>query len=85
MRGQTVLDLCAAPGSKTSQIVEMLDGTGAGGTGPRGGVVVANDNDAVRAPHMRPAHLASACPQIIPPTAPPPFSHLSPRPLAFLL
>lgn len=47
--GHFVLDMCAAPGSKTSQIVEMLDGKGAGGTGRLGGVVVANDNDAVRA------------------------------------
>jgi tRNA (cytosine34-C5)-methyltransferase len=47
--GHTVLDMCAAPGSKTSQIVEMLDGKGTGGTGSAGGVVVANDNDAVRA------------------------------------
>ena len=47
--GHTVLDMCAAPGSKTSQIVEMLDGNGMGGTGSKGGVVVANDNDAVRA------------------------------------
>lgn len=47
--GHTVLDMCAAPGSKTSQIVEMLDGNGTGGTGSAGGVVVANDNDAVRA------------------------------------
>ena len=67
--GHAVLDMCAAPGSKTSQLVEMLhgaggggdDGGGGGGGGggdvsgaePRtasGGVVVANDNDAVRAP-----------------------------------
>ena len=58
--GHVVLDMCAAPGSKTSQLVEMLDGARrsllASAPAPEqsasavsGGVVVANDNDAVRA------------------------------------
>jgi 16S rRNA C967 or C1407 C5-methylase (RsmB/RsmF family) len=38
--GQYVLDMCAAPGSKTAQIVEMLEGTG---------LVIANDVDINRA------------------------------------
>ena len=42
--GMTVLDMCAAPGSKTTQLVEQL---GSATTGS--GVVVANDCDSVRA------------------------------------
>jgi len=48
--GHAVLDMCAAPGSKTTQLLEALEGDGGamaalGG----GGVLVANDFDAVRA------------------------------------
>jgi len=43
--GQRVLDLCAAPGSKSKQLLElMLDGHG----DVRGGVLVSNDSDAKR-------------------------------------
>ncbi|MFM7310517.1 MAG: hypothetical protein ACKOZY_07900 [Flavobacteriales bacterium] len=38
--GQTVVDMCAAPGSKTAQIIELLRGQGC---------VVANDVDTNRA------------------------------------
>ena len=39
-----VLDMCAAPGSKTAQLLEMLHASGA----EPGGVVIANDADAQR-------------------------------------
>ena len=42
-----VLDMCAAPGSKTSQLVEALHGSGEGGALPPG-VVLANDADLQR-------------------------------------
>jgi multisite-specific tRNA:(cytosine-C5)-methyltransferase len=45
----TVIDLCAAPGSKTAQLVEMLH-RGCGDDGPTG-FVVANDSDYKRS-HM---------------------------------
>lgn len=40
--GETILDLCAAPGSKSKQIVELL------GDHPQS-LIVANDNDFKRA------------------------------------
>lgn len=43
-----VLDLCAAPGSKTAQLIEMLHSGCAPGTMPRG-LVIANDLDQERA------------------------------------
>lgn len=43
----TVLDTCAAPGSKTFQLLEMLH-AGAGGDVIPGGYVVANDSDSKR-------------------------------------
>mmetsp|Transcript_17103 Transcript_17103/g.16981 ORF Transcript_17103/g.16981 Transcript_17103/m.16981 type:complete len:108 (+) Transcript_17103:394-717(+) len=39
-QGQTVLDICAAPGSKTAQIIELINGKG---------LVVANEIDKDRA------------------------------------
>ncbi len=47
-RGMAVLDLCASPGSKTQQLLEILDAPerDAAGTGP--GFVVANDADLQR-------------------------------------
>ncbi|KAL1526126.1 hypothetical protein AB1Y20_014854 [Prymnesium parvum] len=51
-RGQTVLDMCASPGSKTQQLLEMLeetDGSTAASGASRGcGLVVANDADEKR-------------------------------------
>ena len=51
--GDTVLDLCAAPGSKTGQLLELtaLDAPARRSTGERGerdGAVVANDSDRER-------------------------------------
>jgi 16S rRNA C967 or C1407 C5-methylase (RsmB/RsmF family) len=43
-----VLDMCAAPGSKTSQLLEYVSSIPEGGTEPEG-FVVANDSDAKRA------------------------------------
>lgn len=47
------LDMCAAPGSKTTQILEIIAGAGEqrddeAGAGPQRGMVVANDADANR-------------------------------------
>lgn len=42
--GHTVIDMCAAPGSKTAQILETVsNGVSGGGKLERGGVVIAND------------------------------------------
>lgn len=46
--GDMVLDLCAAPGSKTGQLLEMLE-VGAGAPGKVPGGVVANEVDSSRA------------------------------------
>ena len=58
--GMTILDMCASPGSKTQQLVEMIGGAdGDGG----GGLVVANDADVKRC-HMlasRASRLHSPC------------------------
>jgi 16S rRNA C967 or C1407 C5-methylase (RsmB/RsmF family) len=43
----TVLDMCAAPGSKTSQLLEIVSTCGSGDLEPRG-CVVANDSDPKR-------------------------------------
>jgi len=45
--GQLVLDLCAAPGSKTAQLVEALESSAE--TGAKNGLVIANDSDQKRA------------------------------------
>ena len=49
--GHHVLDMCAAPGSKTAQLLEALHAgeVAAPGTPPAGGMVVANDSDSKRA------------------------------------
>ena len=48
--GQTVLDMCASPGSKTQQLLEMLEGMAdpAGNAVAGRGLVVANDADEKR-------------------------------------
>jgi tRNA (cytosine34-C5)-methyltransferase len=46
--GDLVLDMCAAPGSKTSQMLEIVSEVPKGEREPRG-LVVANDNDVKRA------------------------------------
>eukprot|EP00937_MAST-01D_sp_MAST-1D-sp2_P007272 g7272.t1 len=49
--GHAVLDMCAAPGSKSLQLLEAVRAHGAGGGGDGGGdgLLVANDGDARRA------------------------------------
>jgi 16S rRNA C967 or C1407 C5-methylase (RsmB/RsmF family) len=49
--GHHVLDMCAAPGSKTAQLLEALHAgeVAAPGAPPAGGMVVANDSDSKRA------------------------------------
>ena len=49
--GHHVLDMCAAPGSKTAQLLEALHAgeMGADGAPPAAGMVVANDSDSKRA------------------------------------
>ncbi|KAG2386306.1 hypothetical protein C9374_002752 [Naegleria lovaniensis] len=44
-----VLDMCAAPGSKTAQLVELLYQSGGGDSKNITGFVIANDNDVKRA------------------------------------
>ena len=44
--GHTVFDMCAAPGSKTAQLLEMVHQSGS--AVPKG-MVVANDSDQARA------------------------------------
>merc|ERR1719264_1178460 len=46
---ESVLDLCAAPGSKTSQLLEMMHWEEGEGSAPPQGVVVANELVAKRA------------------------------------
>ncbi|XP_034256259.1 tRNA (cytosine(34)-C(5))-methyltransferase [Thrips palmi] len=43
-----VLDMCAAPGSKTAQLIEMLHGDQSPGDPPPSGFVLANDMDNMR-------------------------------------
>ncbi len=46
--GDAVLDMCAAPGSKTGQILEALSGGDEQDKLPRDGIVIANDTDLSR-------------------------------------
>ena len=46
--GQRVLDMCAAPGSKTAQLIEMIQGEPSSGNALPEGLVVANDADMKR-------------------------------------
>lgn len=47
--GQRVLDMCAAPGSKTAQILDFLHAGPGGASGRNAGLCVANDSDSKRA------------------------------------
>ena len=46
--GDRVLDTCAAPGSKTSQLIEAVFPPGSGSLTDASGLVVANDEDLKR-------------------------------------
>lgn len=46
--GMTALDMCAAPGSKSVQILEALHGAGDAATKTEPGLLIANDSDAKR-------------------------------------
>ncbi|GMF23416.1 unnamed protein product [Phytophthora lilii] len=48
-RGQRVLDMCASPGSKTTQVIDFLLSSDASAKGEQGGLVIANDLDKKRA------------------------------------
>ncbi|KAG7377246.1 hypothetical protein PHYPSEUDO_011966 [Phytophthora pseudosyringae] len=48
-RGHRVLDMCASPGSKTTQVIDFLLSAGTGKSGEQSGLVIANDLDKKRA------------------------------------
>lgn len=48
-RGHRVLDMCASPGSKTTQVIDFLLSSENGNSGEQSGLVIANDLDKKRA------------------------------------
>ncbi|KAK1929710.1 tRNA (cytosine(34)-C(5))-methyltransferase [Phytophthora citrophthora] len=48
-RGHRVLDMCASPGSKTTQVIDFLMSSENGSTAEQSGLVIANDLDKKRA------------------------------------
>ncbi len=81
--GERVLDMCAAPGSKTAQLLELVGDDEPPAAAGRSGAVVANDVDAGRAQlltHRARRHTCRCAPHLVSSRFPPMSLPLPTRP-----